>query len=85
MPILCNCCNTDNAPMAKHKSYLICDDCVERYGSYDNAALICLARNTFGLDLVPEELLDELDELYEHYMKMNFPDKAGGTKVIENG
>ena len=73
MPILCSCCNTDNAPMARHRGYLICDDCVERYGSYDNAALICLAKNAFGLNQVPEELLDELDELYAHYMKMNFP------------
>lgn len=72
MPILCNCCNTDNAPMARHRGYLICDDCVEKYGSYDAAALICLARNAAGLDQVPEELLDELDELYSHYMKMNF-------------
>lgn len=35
--ILCNCCNTDNAPMARHKDYWICDDCVERFGSYDAA------------------------------------------------
>lgn len=82
MPILCNCCNCDNAPMAIHRGYLICDDCVERYGSYDAAALICSARNVSGLDQVPKALSDELDE---HYKKMNFSDKAGGTKVKENG
>lgn len=62
MPILCNCCNTDNAPMARHRGYLICDDCVEKYGSYDAAAFICLARNAVGLDQVPEELLDEIEQ-----------------------
>ena len=30
--ILCNCCNTDNAPMGYHRGYLICDDCVEKWG-----------------------------------------------------
>lgn len=72
MEILCNYCSTNNAPMAIHRGYLICDDCVERYGSYDNAALICLAKNAFGLDQVPEELLDELDKQYDYYIKKNF-------------
>lgn len=27
--ILCNCCNTNNAPMALHRGYWICDDCLE--------------------------------------------------------
>lgn len=35
--ILCNCCGCNNAPMAIHKDYWICDDCVEKYGSYDAA------------------------------------------------
>lgn len=35
--IMCNCCNTDNAPLARYKDYWICEDCLEEYGSYDCA------------------------------------------------
>lgn len=70
--ILCNCCSTDNAPMAIYKDYWICDDCVEKYGSYDAAALICLARSVSGLDQVPKALLDEIDKEYDYYMQKNF-------------
>jgi len=37
MPILCNCCGADNAPLALHKNYWICEDCLEYFGSYDAA------------------------------------------------
>ena len=40
--ILCNCCGTNNAPMAVYKDYWICDDCKERYGTYDAAVEIIL-------------------------------------------
>ena len=35
--ILCNCCHCDNAPLALVEQYWICDDCVEKYGSYKAA------------------------------------------------
>lgn len=70
--ILCNCCRTNNAPMAIYKDFWICDDCVEKYGSYDAAAFICLAKKVLGLDKVPKALLDEIDKEYD-YMQKNFP------------
>lgn len=47
--ILCNCCGTDNAPMAIHKDYWICDDCVEKYGSYDAAVEAIKERHTIKI------------------------------------
>lgn len=70
--ISCNCCGTNNAPMAKHRGYWICDDCVEKYGTYDAAAFICLAKSVLGLDQVPKALSEELDKQYDYYMKKNF-------------
>lgn len=31
--ISCNCCGTNNAPMAIHRDYWICDDCGKIIGS----------------------------------------------------
>ena len=70
--ILCNCCRTNNAPKALYKDFWICDDCVEKYGSYDAAAYICQVKRVLGLDKVPKALLDEIDKEYEYYMQKNF-------------
>ena len=78
MPILCNLCNCDNAPMAIHEGYWICDDCVEKYGSYDAAVYIIKARKAVGLDKVPKEVEAETEELYKHYVKRNFPKQQEG-------
>ena len=67
--ILCSCCRTNNAPMAIYKDFWICDDCVKKYGSYDAAALLCLAKRVLGLDKVPKALLDEIDKEYDYYIK----------------
>ena len=72
--MLCNCCSCNNAPMAIHEGYWICDDCVERYGSYDNAVYIINARKAVGLDKVPKEIQAETEELYKYYKKRNFPE-----------
>lgn len=71
----CNCCGCDNAPMAWHENYLICDDCVERFGSYDAATYICIVKKAIGYDQIPQKILDNLDEEYNHYKKMNFKEK----------
>lgn len=70
--ILCSCCRTNNAPMAIYKDFWICEDCVEKFGSYDAAAFICLAKRVLGLDKVPKALLDEIDKEYDYYMQKNF-------------
>lgn len=72
--ILCNCCNTDNAPMSIHKDYWICDDCVEKYGSYEAVVIIIETRYAVGLDKIPKEAEAETEELYKYYMARNFPE-----------
>lgn len=58
--------------MAIYKDFWICEDCVEKFGSYDAAAYICQVKKELGLDKVPKALLDEIDKEYDYYMQMNF-------------
>lgn len=58
--ILCNCCNTDNAPMARHKDYWICDDCVQKYGSYDAAFLRIIEKKVSAGTITPNKALEKM-------------------------
>ena len=75
--MFCNCCGADNAPMALYKDYWICDDCVERFGSFDNAAFIVQARKIANLDNLPKATIEELNKLYNRYKEINFPTERG--------
>lgn len=66
MPILCNCCNTDNAPMARHRGYLICDDCKERYGTYDAAVEIIIEKKNFNSYVRGEKAFTPKIDLIKH-------------------
>ena len=71
MPILCKCCNTDNAPMAYHRGYLICDDCVEKYGSYDAAVQIIFEKKNFASYVRGKKgFMPEIDPVKHIYEKL---------------
>lgn len=65
----CNCCGCDNAPMACHENYLICDDCVEKYGSYDAALEIIIEKKNFNSYVRGEKAftpkIDPVKHIYE--------------------
>ena len=69
--ILCNCCSTNNAPMARHRGYLICDDCKERYGTYDAAVEIIIEKKNFNSYVRGEKsFMPKIDPVEHIYAKL---------------